>query len=76
MWQGSERLKMKNKRDLIRLDKGVFVWYEYPPYTLMLGFKNKSENHTFKNLNEIKLYIRLLTQLKDWVEKTEKKKRR
>ena len=49
--------------DLIKIDEGVYLWYEYPPYTLMIPYKNKTVHLSFDSLQEIQDCKQWLTKL-------------
>jgi hypothetical protein len=53
--------------DLIKICKGVHLNYEYPPYTLMLGFKDCTKHVEFEDLDEIEFYIKIVSKLRDMI---------
>ena len=55
--------------DLIRLDKGIYLWYQYPPYVLMIPFIGKTEHTSFENKEEVELYNRALIKLDEFIKK-------
>lgn len=61
--------------DLIEICKGVHIHYEYPPYTLMLGFKNCTREIEFEDLQEIEIFLEATRQLRDWVKNEEMRTR-
>ena len=56
--------------DLIKLDIGVFVWYRYPPYRLMVGMSDETREYKFESIEEIEFFIEKLEQLREFVEQT------
>ncbi len=63
--------KLYKKTQLIKIDTGVYLWGEYPPYTLMIGKKDSGQHLEFKNLKEIKQYIHILTKLSSMIKQLE-----
>jgi hypothetical protein len=51
-------------KDLIKLGYGIFLWPEFPPYTLMIGFKDRTEQRNFDTKNEVADFIKAINSEK------------
>ena len=52
--------------DLVKLDRGVFVYPTFPPYRMVLGYETYGKEIDFESIEEIEFLIRKLQQLRDF----------